>query len=118
MHITLLICIVLCTFLIISCTNAGKATEPVTDQEKTASQNKITCYDSDGAIEFAVKGKIFGEQGSTTYEHWDSCLSKYTVKEWYCQRNIPKYISFNCQYQYGECKDGACIKTAVTPPPT
>lgn len=105
--------------LIVACTTSGKAIQPALDKEGATESaiEKSICYDSDGGMEFSIKGHVNGKQNDAAYDHEDTCLSRYTVKEWYCQRTIPKYITYNCQYQNTECKDGACINIRSTTRP-
>lgn len=115
MKTVLIICLLAFTLLTPACTLSGKAVSPAIPAGEEDSPSKMsTCYDSDKGMEFAIKGHTFGEEGNTKFDHWDSCISPNTVKEWYCQRTTVRYMTFNCQYLYTACRDGACINATNT----
>ncbi|MBT3281374.1 MAG: hypothetical protein HN374_00210 [Cryomorphaceae bacterium] len=64
----------------------------------------IVCYDSDGGIDYEVKGTIFIDG---QYHQEDKCTSPYdgSVIEWYCDGSMQMIRTFDCNYG---CTDGAC----------
>jgi len=68
-----------------------------------------TCNDSDGGINYYVKGTITGSMGTGSYE--DYCLSQNTLIERYCNPVTPSNFtkSYDCTSEGKICQEGACI---------
>jgi len=70
------------------------------------------CYDSDGGVNFEVKGKLKDLAHNAEYE--DFCVdfngtvveSGKTLREHYCGEENYQYKYYNCT---SECKEGACV---------
>ncbi|MFH1592969.1 MAG: LamG domain-containing protein [Candidatus Woesearchaeota archaeon] len=72
----------------------------------------VQCIDSDGGINYAVKGKVSGNIGSgypnSYQEYGDSCLNSSDLVERYCSED---YTNFTTSYVCPNgCQDGACLK--------
>jgi len=67
---------------------------------------ETTCTDSDGGLNYWVKGKIYvnGE-----YHNEDKCTSPYdgSLNEWYCDGGMQNVKNYKCLYG---CLDGACVQ--------
>ncbi len=65
-----------------------------------------SCEDSDGGINYEVKGQVMYE----THPYYDVCRDfqgKILIKEWYCDdENMLKFKEIECT---GTCEDGACL---------
>ena len=62
------------------------------------------CSDSDGGINYYVKGETLGPNGKGT----DSCFDSIELYEYYCNEKGEVYpINYKCP---NGCKDGACIQ--------
>jgi hypothetical protein len=67
-----------------------------------------TCTDSDGGLNYYIKGTANNTQGSTGA---DSCTSSATVKEYYCDSYTGQVLSINHNCLSGEsCVNGACVQ--------
>jgi hypothetical protein len=72
--------------------------------------NATTCTDSDGGINYEVKGLVNGiwSDGDTASNQPDVC-GGYILNEYYCNVTASPYIlmkAYNCPYG---CSDGACL---------
>jgi len=73
-----------------------------------------TCTDSDGGLNYYVKGTISGyllfHSDYNYYEHSDSCSTSQDgnpLNEYYCDSSSAASTSYNCPYG---CSNGACLQ--------
>ena len=66
----------------------------------------ITCTDSDGGIDYNVKGTITRCVGASCSNNSDSCSGIYGLSERYCKNNYYVTKTYRCP---NGCRDGACI---------
>ena len=97
---------------------ANNVVSQLSGSEETTTQ---TCSESDGGLNYNVKGNLTGGSNScATGICYDSCYNGQTytsgpgfaVSEWYCEDNTAKNKVENCS---GGCIDGACIVPATKP---
>lgn len=86
-------------------------TETNTSQEENATEDNSTsvvgtCEDSDG-------GKVFDELGYVTINgsktYLDSCISEFTLREYYCNDTYPGTVDFDVFGCFDICESGECI---------
>jgi len=70
-----------------------------------------SCTDSDGGINYYVKGTVRYFDGAGYYNYSDYCFSSTGLYERYCSGNYVYGTTYYCPYG---CSDGACVN--VTPP--
>ena len=79
-----------------------------------SNQTNQTCFDSDGGINYNLKGYVqidtFNSSGNSSNTYWDRCtLPNQQIIEYYCLNNGLSY-SIN----YCNCIDGACVTATTT----
>jgi hypothetical protein len=84
------------------------------DVSQSVTQENKTCVDSDGGLNYYVKGTVtvctFTEQGGGCGAAIDSCNGN-ILTEGYCKGTDLNSLTYTCPYG---CKDGACIPTTTT----
>ena len=86
----------------------------VSSQEGLANDQKISsrCTDSDGGLNYFVKGSIVGSIGTGSYE--DSCINSSSLVERHCLGEDPN--NFTVVYTCANgCSNGACISFGNPP---
>lgn len=87
----------------------GKAISKINIDSKTLSnESKYYCYDSDGKINYYLRGTIHYSDGTTEESMTDYCraYNSSTLVEFYCLNNSRASVDYVC---INGCKDGACI---------
>ncbi len=82
-------------------------------QETNQATNQIQrCVDSDGGINYDVKGKVSGfEENDSPLVNWeDHCINSDILSESYCENGNPKQITRDCGMEGRVCSNGACIQ--------
>jgi len=98
----------------IACTTASGGTACNTHADGYGyCEKQTTCTDSDGGINYDVKGYASTDGGTT--KNWDTCLSNTNsstvLREYSCSGNIMKYNQTVCE---NGCSDGACAPLKST----
>src|SRR3989338_2458710 len=69
-----------------------------------------TCTDSDGGLNYNVKGSVNQTYGGIKLYNDDVCFNEKTVKEFYCDPSgIYNDADFDLEHCPNGCKDGACV---------
>jgi hypothetical protein len=71
------------------------------------------CSDSDGGINFTIKGEVTTNVGGGVQISIDYCDNSATLNESYCEGNIAKTITHDCGMENKVCVNGACIQPCV-----
>jgi hypothetical protein len=67
-----------------------------------------SCTDTDGGLQYYVKGTISGYYADQRYVYTDSCTGN-LLTEYYCYTTNYGYSYYNCAYVGKKCIDGACV---------
>lgn len=82
--------------------------------------NNVNCSDSDGGINFFIKGKCT-DYGGVYYDSYDSCAGTNVVNEYYCNvNNRCALVQQDCRLlnaSDGFCSDGVCKYAPWINPP-
>jgi hypothetical protein len=107
-----------------TCSADCKATwECVVTPTPSPTYNPNSCADSDGGLNYFVRGTITGSVGGLPYTVTDSCQDSSVLLEFYCpdehtRNGVQKSCSdFNSGNSYYACINGVCAVT-VTPTPS
>lgn len=79
-------------------------------QENATTNDTVKCVDSDGGIDYYLKGNVFSSTRSDLIYN-DQCMNNTvgTLREYYCNSNSTVgYVYYNCS---NGCENGACVET-------
>ena len=74
-------------------------------RDNPPSGNQTTCTDTDGGINYRVRGSTY----NYTHKFQDLCQSTTIIKEYYCLGNAPVYTQYNCANINSRCDLGSCV---------
>lgn len=93
--------------------NYSAKVDVMSDQTSTLSATLMplaSCTDTDGGIDNATAGSVYGYKNGTFYNNSDNCIGN-ILAEYYCQNSSYASKAILCE---DECQNGACI--LVAPP--
>lgn len=75
---------------------------------RSCSDSSITCVDSDGGLNYTIKGYAVGPESTSnlTKTYTDTCLNITTIKEGRCSSGYVAWSQYSC---LGSCSSGVCI---------
>ncbi len=71
-----------------------------------------SCNDTDGGLNYFVRGNVSGYFNDNPYNYMDYCASNAMLREYYCNGTISNSINYTCSYG---CANGACLKSPFKP---
>jgi len=82
---------------------------------QSSCQSVFSCSDSDGGLNYTLRGHTTGVNATGPFDNWDYCSTSNGLQEQWCDGLNPKVSLYYCPYG---CSNGACLPPSydTTPP--
>lgn len=78
-----------------------------------SAEENTSCIDSDGGINYAIKGDVTTYLNGGVQVSIDFCENSDTLNESYCEGNISNTLTRDCGMENKVCLNGACVSEIV-----